>query len=317
MQSKVPNLIHQMTQKPKLIPQLTINHKATIHGLFLFLFVINAPFAFLSCSHKNWVVVNNNNCKIYDPEPVAGQLLKWNGSCRKGHAQGYGVLSVYEKGILSLKCEGNAIRGYLQGFIIFSTYKNGKPLCKYEETWIKGKPVKRNRNLTLDNFLSTANGARKYLYLLKTYQQNNPKAWMTDFHKILLQKTAFVCKDINLKKTIGGQSEKKGIGLNTHKTFKNELLFKVFNYLSDEYTYFTIFNHRIASLKELVNEQYRPGGEQCYTNDVSVLCSDNYLPTNLPVKNSPIQMPQENGSNAMAGEKIPDKRLYWYPIRMP
>ena len=72
--------------------------------LFPIIVIISAFVVLLSCSSKNWIEINNGICKIYDPDPVPGQVITWDGKCKKKYAHGYGILSVYEDNKLTFRC---------------------------------------------------------------------------------------------------------------------------------------------------------------------------------------------------------------------
>ncbi len=279
-------------------------------SLFFLIVILGSMLPVLSsCSGKHWIVVKEDGCTIYDPDPIEGQVLVWSGECKRGHAQGYGVLSVYEKNQRFLTCEGNARRGQLHGFIVFTVYKNDQVQFQYEDTWVKGRLVKRLRNVTMEKSLSSAETAREYLFLLKKYEKEYPDAWMDDFHQALLEKVVFACKALEVNRPVEKRVE-------AGKIYKDELLFKVYNHDISGFTYYTVYNHRIASLKELVNDIYIPGGDQFYTNDASVLCGKDNFPTELPDRYAPIIL-SENGEMVFFMDKDSTQRPFWYPKRKP
>jgi hypothetical protein len=237
--------------------------------LFPIIVIISAFVVLLSCSSKNWIEINNGICKIYDPDPVPGQVITWDGKCKKKYAQGYGILSVYEDNKLTFRCEGNANHGYLSGFVIFSIYKEEKIQLQYEDTWYKGRLIKRERNVTLDKFLAEADDVRQYLFLLKKYKKQNPNAWIDAFHKALLEKTVFACKDMEVNTHIIKNNSLSQPGapngksmIETGKVYENELLLKIYSVKMAGYVYYTVYNHRVGSLKELSSDLYHPRGKQ-------------------------------------------------------
>lgn len=277
--------------------------------------LILTVFAVVSCSNKNWIISEDNACKLFDPHPVEGQLIKWQGPCMDSYANGYGVLSVYENGQLSMECEGYAQRGYIDGFVLFSIYKDNTLQYKYEETWYKGIPAKRTKNITLETLLSTAKDARQYLHLLKQYKTNYPEAWIDGYHQILLEKTTFTCQRIDIS-----TAPSNGNPLSTSAYFarqpmkietipKGELLFKVFDPqpLSADappYICYTLFFHRVASLKELAGDRFIPGGNQIIITNLSKVCSENGIPEKLPdIPIAPDSGNVDKGNN----------KGYWYP----
>lgn len=302
--------------------------KNTTHVIFFKIILICMVLILPSCGYKNWVQIKDRQCKIFDPHPMKGQSFEWNGKCESGRAHGYGVLSVFENGKLSMTCEGNAASGYLHGFIIFSLYKNETLWCQYEERWYKGKPYNRIRNVTLEKYLSKASSAREYLFFLKKYQKEieNTDIWIDDYHQILLQKTVFACKDMevhaskiqspsksNQHPSNESNLDKNLIPVNTGKAFKNELLFKIYDYNTNHYVYYTVYNHRVASLKELTGDKYIPGGKQFYINDTSFVCENDNVPEELPSKFAPIHLSKNGRPVYLEKESI--KEGYWYPVK--
>ena len=273
-----------------------------------------------SCGPKNWIKAKDNGCGVYDPEPVKGQELSWDGACVDGYADGYGVLSVFEKGNLAFTCEGNSNRGRFQGIIIFSVYKDKDRWCQYEEQWKNGKPLKRTRNITLETVLSGVPEAREYLYLLKKFKKEHPDVWIDDFHEILLKKTGFACQDIEESSSDSHKKTSENFAITADKgivkkgkVFNGELLFKVYNHHLSSHVFYTVFHHRSASLKELVSDAYIPGGDQFFTMKGDAICQTDALPLALPNQYAPQSLSQMEKLVFLEMDSFKGK--YWYPVK--
>ena len=62
-----------------------------------------------------WVVCNNQGCKLLDPYYSDGVTMKWEGSCVNGKASGYGKLTKYKDGEYESTYEGEFYNGIRQG----------------------------------------------------------------------------------------------------------------------------------------------------------------------------------------------------------
>ena len=71
-----------------------------------------------------WVVCNNQGCKILDPYYSDGVTMKWEGACVNGKANGYGKLTKYKDGEYESTYEGEFYNGIRQGKGKF-THKDG------------------------------------------------------------------------------------------------------------------------------------------------------------------------------------------------
>ncbi len=267
-------------------------------------FVLCISLVLLSCSMKHWIKATNVECRVYDPEPADGQTMTWEGPCVDGYASGYGTLSVYENGKLFVKCKGHFSRGRIHDFIQFSVYKNDKFISTYEEEWYKGRPVKRIRNLTLEKLLEKTGNAREYLYILKKFVNDNPDAWLDNFHKVLSGRTMFACRDMTVKNKNG---------LSVGKIFKDELLLETHNDKETGLSYYTVYNHRVASLKSLISDRYYPGGKQFCTDQDFSGCEDNTVPEKLPDSYAPVNEHSKSGLTFLKTANF--GKEYWYPVK--
>jgi S1-C subfamily serine protease/antitoxin component YwqK of YwqJK toxin-antitoxin module len=71
-----------------------------------------------------WVVCNNQSCKLLDPYFSDGVVMKWEGSCVNGKANGYGRLTKYKDGEYESTYEGEFNNGIREGRGKFS-HKDG------------------------------------------------------------------------------------------------------------------------------------------------------------------------------------------------
>jgi len=71
-----------------------------------------------------WVVCNNQGCKLLDPYYSDGVTMKWEGSCVNGKANGFGKLTKYKDGEYESTYEGEFKNGIREGKGKFS-HKDG------------------------------------------------------------------------------------------------------------------------------------------------------------------------------------------------
>ena len=62
-----------------------------------------------------WVVCNNQGCKLLDPYYSDGVTMKWEGSCANGKANGYGKLTKYKDGEYESTYEGEFQNNFRHG----------------------------------------------------------------------------------------------------------------------------------------------------------------------------------------------------------
>ncbi len=73
---------------------------------------------------NEWVVVNNEGCKILDPYYSNGVTMKWEGKCPDGKADGYGKLTKFMNGEYESTFEGYFVNSIREGEGTF-THKDG------------------------------------------------------------------------------------------------------------------------------------------------------------------------------------------------
>jgi len=71
-----------------------------------------------------WVICNNQGCKLLDPYYSDGVIMKWEGSCVNGKANGFGKLTKYKDGEYESTYEGEYQNGIREGKGKFS-HKDG------------------------------------------------------------------------------------------------------------------------------------------------------------------------------------------------
>jgi S1-C subfamily serine protease/antitoxin component YwqK of YwqJK toxin-antitoxin module len=71
-----------------------------------------------------WVICNNQGCKLLDPYYSDGVTMKWEGSCVNGKADGFGKLTKYKNGEYESTFEGEFHNGIREGKGKFS-HKDG------------------------------------------------------------------------------------------------------------------------------------------------------------------------------------------------
>ena len=62
-----------------------------------------------------WVICNNQGCKLQDPYYTEGVSFKWDGSCINGKANGYGTAIKYENSTLHSTYIGEYVNGIRTG----------------------------------------------------------------------------------------------------------------------------------------------------------------------------------------------------------
>ncbi len=273
-----------------------------------------------ACSSGRYLTARNNSCRVYDPQPVADQIVDWEGGCENGYATGYGVLSVYEQEKITFRCTGTMNSGQFEGDVIFSVLKDEQPHTEYLENWQDGQPFERIQNLTLKRYLVPAEDARGYLHRLKLFRRDYPDVWIDDFHDVLLAKTVFACNDYTIDETVqvsqGLALEKKdGTGdvMKKKKILRNELLIRITDDGNPDSGYYTLYNHRVASLKQLVSDRYKPGGPQLHIIRLDSGCEKQPVPEELPNSDPWSTSPrheQKDGGN----QKQPEA-LFFYPVK--
>lgn len=285
-------------------------HSSILLAALLFFMCIAAS---CSLSKGRYVKTRNNGCSVFDPDPVEGQILEWSGDCSNGYASGYGQLSVFENQRIHFMCSGEMREGRFSGSVTFAIYKEDQILCEYEDEWHAGFPTARIRNLTLEKHLEDAENARHYLHRLARYRKAHPDVWIDDFHEILLKKVTFACVDIVVNEPLSLHSDDSGKKqFRKGKIFKNELLLQIHEDGRPEAGYYTVYNTRVVSLKQLASDRYRPGGAQFHILRSSKICSDKEPPAEIPRRYAPVAITTEE-MRFVDEENL--KAPFWHPQR--
>jgi S1-C subfamily serine protease/antitoxin component YwqK of YwqJK toxin-antitoxin module len=95
---------------------------------------------------NEWVVCNNEGCKLLDPYYSEGVTMKWEGSCINGKADGYGKLTKYKDGEYESTYEGEFKNGIREGKGKFS-HKDG---TVREGDFIAGQMTGKGTNIGKD-----------------------------------------------------------------------------------------------------------------------------------------------------------------------
>lgn len=274
---------------------------------------------FGSCGPGRFVTTRNHQCQVYDPEPMADQLLDWSGGCADGYASGYGILSVYEREQITYRCTGNMSSGRFEGDVSFLILKDTKPYTEYLESWKNGRSVQRIQNSTLKQFLAPAKDAREYLHRLKLFRQDHPDVWIDDFNDVLLGKTFFACTDVvavapkDIPENQVSPKDAETKDRTNKKICRNELLIKIADDGNSDCGFYTLFNHRVASLKKLVSDRYKPGGSQFFIARSDWTCDEKTIPEELPLSGSCPTGP-ENENNGISNQGRTGEPFY-YPAK--
>lgn len=263
--------------------------------------------ASVGCGARHWIAAENSGCKLFDSHPEAGQRLRWEGACHEGRADGWGLLQVFQDGVLQYRIEGNMNQGRLDGGVRFGIYREGRLVSEYEEKWLQGQRRERLRNLTLESRLAGIGDARGYLLALKRFQQAHPDAWLDALHRALAARTVFAAREIAVSE---GPPEiaapRRG------KVLEHELLFKIFDGSSTPaFRYYTLYRHRPSALRDLTTGNYEPGGRQfSIARPADDLLTED-PPDALPERYAPLQAvsdaPLTFLGEAPAG--------HWHPLR--
>ena len=79
-----------------------------------------------SLSHAgDWIADAKSACKVWNPQPSAGETARWNGACKDGFADGNGVLDWFRGGNSYERDEG--------------TWQDGRQIGEGTQTWPGGR----------------------------------------------------------------------------------------------------------------------------------------------------------------------------------
>jgi hypothetical protein len=261
------------------------------------------------CVSRHWVAAENSGCQVFDSQPVAGQRFQWEGACQDGRADGWGILQVFQDGVLQFRIEGNMERGRLDGGARFGIYREGELVSEYDETWRQGQRRERVRNLTLESQLVGIDDARHYLLALKRFQQAHPDAWLDVLHRALSARTVFATREIAVS-----EGPPDAAAARRGKILPNELLFKIYDGSSTRaFRFYTLYRHRPSALKDLASGNFEPGGRQFAIRDPADALLTEDPPDALPDRYAPLQAVSDEPL-AFLTEELPG---HWHPVRRP
>lgn len=83
--------------------------------LILFLLLATIHISNAQAIKAEWVVCNNNGCKVLDPYYSEGVTMKWEGDCIAGKANGFGTLTKFKNGEYESTYEGEYKNGIREG----------------------------------------------------------------------------------------------------------------------------------------------------------------------------------------------------------
>lgn len=83
--------------------------------LILFLLLATIHISKAQAIKAEWVVCNNNGCKVLDPYYSEGVTMKWEGACVADKANGFGTLTKFKNGEYESTYEGEYKNGIREG----------------------------------------------------------------------------------------------------------------------------------------------------------------------------------------------------------
>lgn len=261
------------------------------------------------CGFNQWIAAENTGCKVFDSQPMAGQRFQWEGACHGGHADGWGILHVFQDGVLLFRIEGSMNQGRLDGGVRFGIYREGQLVSEYDEKWVQGQRRERVRNLTLESQLAGIDDARRYLLALKRFQQAHPDAWLDALHRALSARTVFAAREIAV-----GEGPPDAAAPRRGEILSNELLFKIFDGSSTpSFRYVTLYRHRPSALRDLASGNFEPGGQQFSIREPASALVTEDPPDALPDRYAPLQAVSDKPLTFLNEEPAG----HWYPVRRP
>jgi hypothetical protein len=72
-----------------------------------------------------WMTDSKTNCKVWNPHPQAGETFSWNGTCKKGLAEGRGYIQWFRDGAPYERSDGE--------------WRGGKQMGQGTQTWPGGR----------------------------------------------------------------------------------------------------------------------------------------------------------------------------------
>jgi hypothetical protein len=143
------------------MPCLNIRHTLLIKIVCIFI-------SFISCEvlAQDWIVVRNQDCKVWNEAPKPNEYALWHGSCTNGIANGLGTVEWYLDEKLSSRREGNYVNGKLEGMGKHQSLTNN---VTYEGEFVdgnitKGKIVNADGSYFVGEFNNNKISKGKYIY---------------------------------------------------------------------------------------------------------------------------------------------------------
>jgi len=69
----------------------------------------------------DWITVTNQDCKVWNPNPIPNESVTWTGGCTDGYASGTGLLRWMVNGKLDVEFEGRYANGKRNGHGVLKT----------------------------------------------------------------------------------------------------------------------------------------------------------------------------------------------------
>jgi MORN repeat len=69
----------------------------------------------------DWITVTNQDCRVWNPNPIPNESVTWSGGCTDGLASGMGLLRWMVDGKLDVEFEGRYANGKRNGHGVLKT----------------------------------------------------------------------------------------------------------------------------------------------------------------------------------------------------
>jgi hypothetical protein len=89
------------------------------------------------CSTSNWIKDPSTGCEVFNPRPVPGEYIKYEGDCLNGKANGYGTLTWFQDSCATSKATGKFISGKLEGKVTVEYYESSA--SRFEGNYVAGE----------------------------------------------------------------------------------------------------------------------------------------------------------------------------------
>src|SRR5262245_58192243 len=73
---------------------------------------------------RHWITDQRTKCRVWNPDPVPNESIKWSGACKNGLAEGHGRLEWFDNGKSQEVDQGEWHNGKRNGHGV-ATYANG------------------------------------------------------------------------------------------------------------------------------------------------------------------------------------------------